>query len=340
MKAKKLKSGNWNVRVFMGRDEQGKQIFRSITAPTKDEVLKKAALLNKSIDDNTVSLIVNRYIEVKKPVLSPSTYRSYMGIYKTHIEKNKIGTYRISQLTSDKVQKWVSEIAKSRTPKTVRNCYGLLTATLEMFAPGTTLNVTLPQSRPTKLYTPTTDDINKLLEYTKTAWPETYKAILLASVGMMRRGEIAALTADDLNFEKNTITITKSEVKTRDNKHLIKQPKTLASVRVIAMPQYVMDALPREGKTVNLNCSQITGQFIWALKQVNLPHFRFHDLRHYAASIAASSSVGAATETIKARGGWATDNVMKRVYINRLEDEVMKDQEQIIAYYEKNMQGK
>ena len=34
-KAKKLPSGKWRVQVFLGKDADGKQIRRSITAPTK-----------------------------------------------------------------------------------------------------------------------------------------------------------------------------------------------------------------------------------------------------------------------------------------------------------------
>ena len=44
-KAKKLPSGKWRVQVFLGKDAEGKQIRRSITAPTKKEAEQQAALL-------------------------------------------------------------------------------------------------------------------------------------------------------------------------------------------------------------------------------------------------------------------------------------------------------
>lgn len=43
MKATKLKSGNWNVRVYIGKTADGKDITKSITAPTKKEALQTAA---------------------------------------------------------------------------------------------------------------------------------------------------------------------------------------------------------------------------------------------------------------------------------------------------------
>lgn len=36
-KAKKLPSGSWRAQVFVGLDENGKQIRKSFTAPTKKE---------------------------------------------------------------------------------------------------------------------------------------------------------------------------------------------------------------------------------------------------------------------------------------------------------------
>ena len=44
------------------------------------------------------------------------------------------------------------------------------------------------------------------------------------------------------------------------------------------------------------------------------PKFRFHDLRHYCASI--MHAIGIPDQYIMSRGGWSSDNVMKAVYRN------------------------
>lgn len=36
-KAKKLPSGNWRVRAYIGTDSEGKKKYKSFTAPTKKE---------------------------------------------------------------------------------------------------------------------------------------------------------------------------------------------------------------------------------------------------------------------------------------------------------------
>lgn len=69
-KAKKLPSGKWRVQVFLGKDADGKQIRRSITAPTKKEAEQKAALLaaqrNVTTSRMTVLQAIDRYIELNR----------------------------------------------------------------------------------------------------------------------------------------------------------------------------------------------------------------------------------------------------------------------------------
>ena len=320
--------------MYIGRDANGKTKHRSITADTKQEAIRQAALYDLDLrEDTTVAQMVKLYIESKKAVLSPSTYRGNSAIYKTKIAGSIFGSCRISSLTSQKVQRWISSIAADHSPKSVKNCYGLFTAALDMFAPGKHFSVQLPQAKRPELHTPSTEEVSKVIEIAKKKNPELYKAILLGAIGMMRRGEIAALTQEDLDFKNNTIRINKSQVKNINGGYEIKAPKTYSSNRTIVMPQFVMDTLPREGKPVNLKTSHITDRFRRLMESSGLPHFRFHDLRHYAASIAASSSVGASLEAIKARGGWATDSMMKRVYINQIPDEVAKDTKAINDYF-------
>ena len=38
---KKLPSGSWRVRVFIGKNKDGKKMYKSITAPTKKEAKKQ-----------------------------------------------------------------------------------------------------------------------------------------------------------------------------------------------------------------------------------------------------------------------------------------------------------
>lgn len=81
-KAKKLPSGSWRVRLYTGRDEAGKAVYKSFTAPTKKEAEAAAALyaVRKKQKDEigmTVGEAIDAYIRSKENVLSPSTIGSY-----------------------------------------------------------------------------------------------------------------------------------------------------------------------------------------------------------------------------------------------------------------------
>ena len=41
--AKKLPSGSWRVRVYDGKDQNGKDVYKSFTAPTKKQAEYLAA---------------------------------------------------------------------------------------------------------------------------------------------------------------------------------------------------------------------------------------------------------------------------------------------------------
>ena len=81
---KKLPSGSWRVRVFIGKNKDGKKMYKSITAPTKKEAKKEADrfelslnLSNIDYNDLTLGQAYDRYIESKYSVLSPSTIVGY-----------------------------------------------------------------------------------------------------------------------------------------------------------------------------------------------------------------------------------------------------------------------
>ncbi|MCB7523198.1 tyrosine-type recombinase/integrase [[Clostridium] hylemonae] len=57
-------------------------------------------------------------------------------------------------------------------------------------------------------------------------------------------------------------------------------------------------------------------------KQAGLNHFRFHDLRHYSASI--QHALGIPDAYIMERGGWETDGTLKSIYRHTLKDKKKK----------------
>ena len=338
MQAVKQKSGNWSIRVYLGKNDEGRSIFRSVTAKTRKEAFEKANALLAKAERGLMRVgdAVEAFLDARKAVLSPNTYRSYVCAYNQNIKDTLFSEIPLDLLRDSQVQKWVSGMAKGHNPKTVKNVYGLFTAAVRFYLPEKRFNVKLPQVARPKLHTPSTAEVRLVLDAAEKSNPELYKAILLAAVGTMRQGEIAALTADNLDFDRCTISVTKSLALTSEGDYVIKPPKNDSSNRIIKMPKSVMDRLPREGKTVKMNPNAIALAFAKLIKKTDVTPFRFHDLRHYSVSVAASSSIGAATMTLQNRGGWSTDGMMKRVYFELLNDEKDKDTNAINTYFEQN----
>jgi len=329
----KLPSGSYRIQVFDYKDVDGKKHYKSFTAATKAEAQFLAAQwkTNRTEPEKpnlTLYEAVTRYIDIKRNVLSPGTIRGYEGIQKSHMKE--IGRTSIYDLSSTTVQIWISNMAATLSPKSVKNAYGLLSATLDMFAPNLRLNVTLPARKKPDLYCPSDDDIKQLLATIKGT--ELEIAVLLAAFGPLRRGEICALTSDDI--KGNTISVSKSVVRGPDGEWYTKQPKTYGSYRNVEFPPFVIQRMKGiKGQIIKCNPDRISGRFQKALKKAGLQHFRFHDLRHYAASI--MHVIGVPDQYILQRGGWSSDNVMKTVYRNTIDLETARQNKKINQHFEK-----
>ncbi len=309
-KAKKLPSGNW--RVLANKTVDGKTVRKSFTHENKRQAEHMAAEWLTKLDamnpeNITLSEAFERYISSKEKILSPNTVRVYLGITRAHFKG--IMHKKIMSLTMEDFQREINISAADSSPKTIRNINGLLSAVLKMFRPDFNLNTSLPQKEPAKLYVPDDNDIKKIMTAVKGTEMEI--PILLAAFGPMRRGEICALTSDDIN--ENTVSVTKAVALDKNGKTVIKPPKNLSSYRTIEFPDFVIEKLKGiEGKITNISPAHISRRFKVILKNNNIPDFRFHDLRHYNVSILHAMNVP--DKYIMARGGWRTNATMNNVY--------------------------
>lgn len=326
--AKRLPSGSWRIRVFLGTDEDGHKITQSVTAETKRDAEMQAAMLKtqkRKISDNpTAHEAIRQYIDVRIGVLSPSTIRAYESLYRTAYDG--IGSIRVQRLKRVDLQRWVSDYSADHSPKRVSNAWGLLRASLAMV--DVSFNgITLPTKYRADTYTPSDGDVGDFLQYikqTRTKDNDLYLAVMLAAYGCMRRSEICALTADDIDRKNGIVHVSKAMVKTEDRDWVVKMPKTPGSVRDVPLPKEIMDAIPavKKGRVIQANPDQISHRFERAIKTSGVHRFRFHDLRHYAAST--MHAWGVPDQYIMARGGWSSDYVMKRVYRSTISEEEKK----------------
>ena len=332
--AKKLPSGSWRCQVYDYTDDNGKRHYKSFTGKTKREAEHFAAEYADTKKEKpkilrvTVGKAIDNYIEIKNNVLSPSTIRGYKVIRRNHYKN--IESVLLEDLTQEIIQIWVNSLSAEKDAKTVKNAHGLLSATLSVYLPDLTLRTSLPKKQKEIPYIPTENDIRLIIEYLKENDTEMLKAVYLSAFGTLRRSEICSLAGEDI--EGNVIHVHSALVVDDSSNWIRKNTKTASSDRYIQMPEFVINILPKSGDVVSINPTIITKRFSSILKKMDIPHFRFHDLRHYSASI--MHTIGIPDQYIMQRGGWSSDNVLKAVYRNTMDDYTKKFSDQINNYFE------
>lgn len=323
-KAKKTKSGSWRCLVYDYTDSDGKRHYKSITCNDSSKAGKRKCEQmaanyavekkeeRKRITDKTFGQELDKYLINKKPVLSPSTIRGYENI-KNQLKKNHKKFYdkKILAITNEDVQILINDLSENKSPKTVRNYHGLISSVI---SPYINLNTTMPKRVQPELYIPSDEEIKRLTDATKGT--ELEIPVLLGAFGMMRRGEICGLSMNDI--DGNIIHIHHSLVLGSDKKWHLKQPKTETSDRYIEVPDFVTNRIREIGHITTYNPHSLTISFERVLEKNDIHKFRFHDLRHYSASI--RHAIGIPDAYIMEDGGWCSDKVLKDIYRHTMSD--------------------
>lgn len=312
--ARKLPSGKWRVLVYAGMQDK-KRVYKSFTADTKKDAELLAAewaarKQPQRVEDMTLGEAYDRYIASKTNVLSPRTILDY----KQHRQRDlpDLMSKNLSDISPELVQDCINEYAAYHSPKSCRNVHGLLSAVLRAYAPDIRLTTTLPQPIPPTIHVPTDAEIAALVVAVKDTPIDS--AILLAAFGSLRRSEVCALTESDIDRGACTVTVGKAMVQSQKGEWVIKVPKSVAGYRTVSLPAEIMPRI----KPLGMNPNQIYKRFKKALALAGLPDMRFHDLRHYQASIL--HALGVPDAYIMQRGGWKTDSTLKRVYRHAMGD--------------------
>lgn len=248
----------------------------------------------------------NAYIALKSNILSPTSIRAYRSIMRNLSETfmyNKLDT-----ITPLDVQKEINDYSVNHTPKTTRNVHGFISAVLATYKPSMSLHTSLPQKVKYEAYTPSEDEIKQVLsEVAGTDYEIAYR---LGCYGM-RRSEICAIVASDL--DGNFLSITKAKVQNENAEWIIKPiPKTTGSQRTIYIDDKLAGMITESGCAFKHSPDKLNKHLHRLLKRLNIPIFRFHDLRAYYASMA--HALGIPDAYIMANGGWTSTNILNRVY--------------------------
>lgn len=328
---KQKENGKWLVQVQIDGKRRSKEF------ETKEEALYWASGIKtghkeatRKPSSLTVEKAIEKYIETKSAILSPSTVRGYKGIKESRIEEIK--TTQLSDLTQDKIQRWVNSLSRSHSPKTVANAHGLISAVLREYHPDMVLHTTLPQKVRPDIQIPTEAELIRIIDAARGTKYEL--PITLAIWLGLRQSEIVGLTWSCI---KGDILQIRQAIVMGEDGPTQKGTKSYSGKREIRLPPYIQNLLadqPRDNEfIVNLSGKAIYSGFSRICEKAGVPHFRFHDLRHANASV--MLAVGVPDKYSMKRMGHATNNMLKTTYQHTIKEKELAFDQTIDTEFEK-----
>lgn len=309
MRLEKLPSGSFRAtQMYKGKRYR-------ITFDHKPTAKEVNIAISEKLQDDEVEIrgsfekAAREYIDNRRNVLSPSSVITYERLINAISKEFKnTNLYDVDQAL---VQREINLYAKSHAPKTVRALHGFISAVMGSYRPQMILRTTLPQKKPKESYLPTQDDIKAILDSAK----GTEDSIgFQLGVLSLRRGEICALDLSDLKGNELHVHATMVW-----NKKWIKKeaPKTDAGNRIVYLPDSLVKEIKSKGYFFKYSANKLNDHLHKYQKELGIPRFRFHDLRHYFASYA--STIMSEADAM-ALGGWKSDHIFKQVYRESMAD--------------------
>lgn len=285
--AKKLPSGNWRVNLYLGQ-VNGKRKYKSFTAKTKKEAEFMAAEFNldfkqSSFKSLTLHNAIERYIESKRNILSPSTVRGYYIMLNNCC--GELMKMDIADLNQELVQISINNLASDHSSKTCRNVHGLICAALKVYRPELILHTTLPRKIKKYIYVPDEQEIKDIYQLSIGTIIEV--PIFLAAECGLKASEICALRLE--NIKPNYIIIKEAVVLGDDGQEHRKAPKSYSGFRKIPISSTAFDYLTSKadsnGRIFPYKVQRISSEWCKFRKKNGInKNLNFHALRHHYAS--------------------------------------------------------
>ena len=269
----KRKDGRYQTKIYLGLDESNKKKYKYLYASSEKELrrLESELLskLNKGIDivtaDDTYQQWLDRLKAVKETELTESEYDTFVA--RASYFSKKFGNTPLNEIGQQAVQPVINEVFKcnptTHKPSAKRTVERYLSAASAVFEYAIENRaVDFNPCRYVKIPKAAKTNERRALTQEERKWVEEmpHRAQLPAMLMMysgLRKGEVTALLWSDIDFNNKTITVNKSF----DFKQCkIKSPKTASGVRVVSVPDKLIDFLKEQPKTSVLVVTGANGQ--------------------------------------------------------------------------------
>ena len=306
---KNQKTGMWEVRTYY-KDWTGTRRQK-----TKRGFAKKSDALEwerafKLKDELNINMKFADFVELYLSDIQPRIkYNSYLT--KKHIIETKILPYfghrKLNEIRPADVIQWQNEIMKLKkdngeaySPTYLKTIHNQLSAILNHAVNMYDLkdNVarkagSMGKEESKEIMFWTQEEYQAFIEQVADK-PISYYAFEILYWTGIREGELLALTAADFDFEKGTVSISKSYQRL-SGQDLITTPKTEKSNRVITMPQFLAEEIQDyikmlygigpDDRMFTVTKSYLHREMDRGAKEAGVPRIRIHDIRHSAVSL-------------------------------------------------------
>lgn len=333
----KKKKGRWAVDFY---DQQGKRRLKVLPkGATKKQAIKLLREIEKQVDRRTYlptknvptfQKVATDWLEFKKLNIRPSTWRKYEGYLRNHFQE--IAHLKITRIHTARVERFITKRQSAgMNISTLRKLIVMFNGVMKYAVRHRLIdyNPVRDAERPkdqggverevVTILSP--EQIAGLID----AEPDTkYKTLfMLAVFSGARQGELFGLKWTDVDWFNNQIQIKRTfnegewyRPKSKTSKRQIDiGPTMMAVLREwhLACPPNDLDLVFPNEAGGPLDHGNLTNRHFYpALKRANLPHIRFHDIRHTYASLLIEQ--GENIKYIQSQLGHASPMVTLSVY--------------------------
>ena len=275
----KKSNGTYLVRISCGSDAAGKNIIKSrIFKPSKPNLTHQK--LNRELDAFVEEFeeeiaqygvggrpdkmrfaeFTEKYLEIKKPQLSPVTFAFYEEVIRDMLIP-MFGTLRLGDIRTHHIQQFIQYLYVERprgdgaeghiAPATIKRYTTVMRSILTLAYKmeyieedvAVSRRIEFPKMDRPEVEAFSMEEVSQILEATESEPINIKLLIEIALFTGLRRGEIVGLKWDDIDLEKMTLSVKRSIYKPKDGKAQEKPPKSKNSVRTMAIPQRLCETL-------------------------------------------------------------------------------------------------
>ena len=328
MKGTVIQRGNgWSVVIDMPR-QAGKRRQKWYSGYKTEEEASNALIKIQAdlidgieVDDATVKVAVylKRWLSQVKPQVRPSSYEFYTWAIERLVKE--LPDVQLGRLRPIQIQDAIARLQdpnhgnqKSLSGTSTKHVLKTLSMALDRAVKHGLLrtnpcdNVAMPRANEHSTTIFTNEQMLKFLN--EIADTELQIPVTIAIACGMRRGEVCGLRWRDVDLDHHTLYVMHSLDREKGRGLVLKKVKTNTSSRTVTLPPSVTEMIRQErDRQISLGIHAEDG-YVWCwpdgrpydpdylyhqyadkLADCNLPHARFHDLRHMHATMLLKAGV-------------------------------------------------